>query len=378
MKLIEYQAKQVFLDYGLPVQKGFVARTVDEVRKGITGLRFPLVIKSQVPVGGRGKAGGIKLAANESEAISKAEAILNLEIKGIRVRKVLVAEAVDIGSEYYMGIVQDRRAKAPVLMVSSEGGVEIETVAREKPEAIQKLTIDPVRGLRAYQARALAFGLDTDPERAKALAKIMGTLWKIYRELDASLAEINPFAFSPDGSPWCVDAKIIVDDNALFRHPEIAGMRDTDYENQEELEAKESGLSFVKLSGRVGCCVNGAGLAMATMDVIKHFGGEPANFLDVGGSSNPDKVRKAFSIILSDPNVRSIYLNIFGGITRCDDIATGLVEVFRTMEIPVPVVVRLTGTNEEAARKIVADSGVPIVMAGTMSEGAQKAVELAG
>jgi len=378
MKLIEYQAKEVFARYGLPIQKGFVARTPDEVKKGLGSLAFPVVIKAQVPVGGRGKAGGIKLAKDPDEAIEKASAILSMEIKGIRVKKVLVSEAVDIEREIYLGIVQDRRARAPVLMVSAEGGVDIEEVARTKPEAIHKLVIDPVWGLQAYQARDLAYRLDPDPQRAKHLSQTLSVLWRIYRDTDATLAEINPFVFTPRGEPSCVDAKILVDDNALFRHPDLEAMRDTDYENPQELEAKAYDLSFVKLDGNIGCCVNGAGLAMATMDLIKHFGGEPANFLDVGGSSSPEKVKKAFSIILSDQNVRSIYLNIFGGITRCDDIAQGLIEAFKEMDVKVPVVARLTGTNEEKARQMLSESSLPLIPAATMSEGARKAVELAG
>ncbi|MGC8893834.1 MAG: ADP-forming succinate--CoA ligase subunit beta [candidate division WOR-3 bacterium] len=378
MKLIEYQAKEIFGKYGLPIQKGFVARTPEEVRAGLIALKFPVVIKSQVPVGGRGKAGGIKLANNADEALEKATAILGMEIKGIRVKKILITEAVDIAKELYLGIVQDRRAKAPVVMVSADGGVDIEEVARTKPEAIHKLTVDPVWGLQVYQARDLAYRLDPDPQRAKYLAQTLSVLWRIYRDTDATLAEINPFVFTKQGEPSCVDAKILVDDSALFRHPDLEAMRDPDYENPQELEAKAADLSFVKLDGRIGCCVNGAGLAMATMDVIKHFGGEPANFLDVGGSSSPEKVKKAFSIILRDPNVRSIYLNIFGGITRCDDIAQGLVDAFGEMDIKVPVVVRLTGTNEERARQMLSESKLPLIPAATMSEGAKKAVELAG
>jgi len=378
MKLIEYQAKEVFARYGLPIQKGFVARTTDEVKAGIASLEFPIVIKAQVPVGGRGKAGGIKLANDAAEALEKSSAILGMDIKGIRVKKILVAEAVDIGKEIYLGIVQDRRAKAPVVMVSAEGGVDIEEVARTKPEAIHKMTVDPVWGLQAYQARELGYRLDPDPQRARHLSQTLSVLWRIYRDTDATLAEINPFVFTKVGEPSCVDAKILVDDSALFRHPDLEAMRDMDYENPQEHEAKAADLSFVKLDGRIGCCVNGAGLAMATMDLIKHFGGEPANFLDVGGSSSPEKVRKAFSIILADPNVRSIYLNIFGGITRCDDIAQGLIEVFKEMDIKVPVVARLTGTNEEKARQMLTESKLPLIPAATMSEGAKKAVELAG
>ena len=377
MKLLEYSSKEVLKRFGLPIQAGEVAKTVEEVEKIVEKLKFPVVIKAQVPVGGRGKAGGVKLAHNKEEAIEKAKAILGMQIKGITVKKVLVTEAVDIDKEIYAGVVVDRRSKRPVVMVSSEGGVDIEEVARTKPEAIHKYAVDPILGFPQYKARELAFKVVDDPKLAVKFSSNLVKLYNAFVGLDAQLAEINPFVIDKNGELWAVDAKVIVDDNALFRHPDIEQMRDLDYENLEELEAKKYGLSFVKLDGYVGCMVNGAGLAMATMDIIKKYGGDPANFLDVGGSSNPEKVIKAMQIILEDPNVKSIYVNIFGGITRCDDIAKGLIEAFSSMDVKVPVVIRLTGTNEELGKKMLEESGLPLVTASTMAEGAQKAIELA-
>ncbi len=377
MKLLEYSSKEVLKRYGLPIQPGEVARTQEDVERILGTLKFPVVIKAQVPVGGRGKAGGVKLANTKEEALEKAKAILGMEIKGIKVKKVLITEAVDIDKEIYAGVVVDRRSKRPVVMVSSEGGVDIEEVARTKPEAIHKYAVDPILGFPPYRARELAFKVVDDPKLAVKFASYLVKLYNAFVGLDAQLAEINPFVIDKNGELWAVDAKVIVDDNALFRHPDIERMRDMDYENLEELEAKQYGLSFVKLEGNVGCMVNGAGLAMATMDIIKKYGGEPANFLDVGGSSNPEKVTKAMEIILRDPNVKSIYVNIFGGITRCDDIARGLIEAFSSMDVKVPVVIRLTGTNEELGKKMLEESGLPLVTASTMAEGAQKAIELA-
>ncbi len=377
MKLLEYASKEVFRRFGLPVQEGKLAYTPEEARRAAEGLKPPYVVKAQVPVGGRGKAGGVKLAQTPEEVEEKARQILSLTIKGVPVKKVLVTEAADIAHEYYLGVVVDRRNNQPVIMVSAEGGVDIEEVARTKPEAIHKLAVDPVWGLSDFQARQLAFRLFSDKKKALKAAGIILKLYRAFREVDAQLAEINPLVETPEGELLAVDAKIVVDDNALFRHPDLEEMRDMDYEEPKELEAKAADLSYVKLEGNIGCCVNGAGLAMATMDVIKHFGGEPANFLDIGGSSRPEKVIKAMEIITSDPNVKVIYFNIFGGITRCDDVARGLVEAFRTMEIRVPLVIRLTGTNEEEGRRILEESGIPLHTARTMSEGAQKAVALA-
>ncbi len=377
MKLLEYASKEVFRRFGLPVQEGKLAYTPEEARRVAETLKPPYVVKAQVPVGGRGKAGGVKLAHTPKEVEEKARHILNLTIKGVPVKKVLVTEAADIAHEYYLGVVVDRRNNQPVIMVSAEGGVDIEEVARTKPEAIHKLAVDPVWGLSDFQARQLAFRLFQDKKKALKAAGIIQKLYRAFQEVDAQLAEINPLVETPEGELLAVDAKIVVDDNALYRHPDLEQMRDMDYEEPKELEAKAADLSYVKLDGTIGCCVNGAGLAMATMDVIKHFGGEPANFLDIGGSSRPEKVIKAMEIITSDPNVKVIYFNIFGGITRCDDVARGLVEAFRTMEVKVPLVIRLTGTNEEEGRRILEESGIPLHTARTMSEGAQKAVALA-
>ncbi len=377
MKLLEYASKKVLSEYGIPVQEWTLVRSVDEVRQMAESLEFPVVVKAQVPVGGRGKAGGVKLAANADELIKHATDILNMEIKGIKVKKVIIEKAANIEKEFYIGVVMDRKSQKPVVMVSSQGGVDIEEVARTNPEAIHILTVDPDRGLQPYQSRWLAFKIFEDKNQARAAASVIMKLYNAFQSVDAQLAEINPLVTTKEGEILALDAKILVDDNALYRHPELEELRDMDYEDPTELEAREAGLSYVKLDGYIGCCVNGAGLAMATMDIIKHYGGEPANFLDVGGSSKPEKVLKAMELILRDPNVRSIYINIFGGITRCDDVAKGLIEAFSQMEIPVPVVVRLTGTNEDIAREMLENSGLPLITATTMSEGAQKAIKLA-
>jgi succinyl-CoA synthetase beta subunit len=374
MKLLEWSSKEVFASYGIPVQRGFLARNLDEVEKALEKLDFPVVIKAQVPVGGRGKAGGVKLANNREEALEKAKAIFSLEIKGIPVKKVLVAKAEDIKREYYVGIALDRRFSKPVFITSKEGGVDIEEIAQRNPSAIIRKYID--EPLKGFEARELAFEVFDDPDLALQAADIYIKLSKVYFDYDCQLAEINPLALTADGTLKALDAKIIVDDNALFRQSEILKYRDEDYENPEEEEAKNAGLSFVKLDGNIGCMVNGAGLAMATMDVIKYWGGEPANFLDVGGSSNPEKVKKAMEIILRDKKVKVVFINIFGGITRCDDIAKGLIEAFNSMKIDVPVVVRLTGTNEDIGREMLEKSGLPIKTASGMSEGARLAVSL--
>ncbi|RKZ01763.1 MAG: ADP-forming succinate--CoA ligase subunit beta [Candidatus Hydrothermota bacterium] len=378
MKLLEYASKEVMRKFGLPVTDWELVRSVEELERVIDKFQFPVALKAQVPVGGRGKAGGIKIAKDRSEALEKADKIFNLKIKGIPVKKLMVSQAVKIEKEYYIGVVVDRKHQTPTVMVSAEGGVDIEEVARTKPEAIHMLQVDINSGLMPYQARFLAHKIFDDPKLALRGADVILKLYNTFVAVDAQLAEINPLALTKDRELEALDAKIVVDDNALYRHPDLESLRDLDYEDATELEAKEAGLSYVKLDGYIGCCVNGAGLAMATMDLIKHYGGEPANFLDVGGSSNPEKVRKAMELILRDKNVKSIYINIFGGITRCDDVANGLIQAFSQMEIPVPVVVRLTGTNEEIARKMLNESGLPLVTAETMAEGAKKAIELAG
>ncbi|MFP3948127.1 MAG: ADP-forming succinate--CoA ligase subunit beta [Gemmatimonadota bacterium] len=376
MDIHEYQAKEVFRSAGIPVPPGEVATTPDEAVEIAAKYGGTVVVKAQVHTGGRGKAGGVKLASDPDEIRAHADSILGMTINGLEVRKVLVTPAEDIETEAYVGVLMDRSARAPVFMVSSEGGVDIEEVARTKPEAIRKLTVDPRYGLLPHQAYWLAAALYDDADLVKQASKVVSKLHDAFRGADGQMAEINPLITTPDGEVKAIDAKMSVDDNALFRHPDIAEYRDTDTEPWSETRAREAGLSFVKLDGNVGCCVNGAGLAMATMDLVKHYGGEPANFLDIGGSSSPDKVLAALEIITSDPDVKVILFNIFGGITRCDDVANGIVEATRSSDIEAPIVIRLTGTNEEEAVKILDEAGFS---AGTsMEEVVQRAVELAG
>ena len=375
MKIHEYQARGILRQYGLPVPAFDVVTTPGDARKAAAKMGGPVVVKAQVHVGGRGKAGGVKLAANQDEAVRHADAILGMDIKGFTVEKVLVAGAVDIESEYYVGIVVDRATKKPVYMVSAAGGIDIEEVARETPEKIHKFAVDPEGGLTAEQAKALASKIESRPGVSAQVADCIAKLYEAFVSVDASLAEINPLVVTPSGEVMAIDAKINIDDNALFRHEDIAAMRDPGGETPELKRARETGLSYVKLEGNVGCLVNGAGLAMTTMDLIKHYGGEPANFLDIGGSSSPTKVVTALEIITGDPNVRSILINIFGGITRCDDVANGLVQALAQTDIDIPIVVRLTGTNEEAAREILAEH--EFTTAETMDEAVEKAVGLA-
>ena len=378
MKIHEYQAREIFKRYGIPVSNGDVAETPEQAYDIAKKIGKKVVVKAQVLVGGRGKAGGVKLAHNPEDAKEKASEILGMEIKGLKVERVFVAEAVNIAHEAYLGVVIDRRTKRPVVMVSPAGGVEIEEVAKETPEKIFKKVVDPAYGLLPHQARELTFNLYDDKKKVFKAADILMRLYTLFMETDASLAEINPFVVTDAGELIALDSKINFDDNAIFRHPEYEGMKDLTPDEKVEEDAKKKGLSFIKLEGNIGCVVNGAGLAMATMDVIKHFGGEPANFLDVGGSSNPEKVKAAMDIILRDKNVKSIWFNIFGGITRCDDIATGLVEALKGSDIDIPIVVRLTGTNEEKGREILRDSGIKLHLVETMSEGAKMAIQLAG
>jgi succinyl-CoA synthetase beta subunit len=376
VKLHEYQAKEIFVRAGIPVPKGIVATSAEAAEAAAREIGGTVVVKAQVHVGGRGKAGGVKLAANPAEAREKAKAILALEIKGLPVRKLLITEAAEIASECYAGIILDRATQRAVFMVSAAGGVDIEEVARETPEKIVKLGIDPLLGMRGYDARYLANKLYSDAGAAKQAATILEKLYKVFMETDASLVEINPLITNSAGQVWAVDAKLVVDDNALYRHADIEAMRDLDSEDPSEVEARNAGLSFVKLEGEIGCVVNGAGLAMTTMDTIKHFGGRPANFLDIGGSSNPEKVVTALKILTRDENVRAILFNIFGGITRCDDVARGLVKALDQMKLSIPIVIRLTGTNEEEARKIL--SGIGLEALTTMDDAVKKVVALAG
>ena len=357
MNLHEYQGKELFARYGLPVLPGSVAETPDEARQIATSIGSLVVIKAQVQAGGRGKAGGVKLAATPDEAFEKARDILGLTIKGLPVRKVLVAQAADIAKEYYLSIVMDREKKLPLIMLSAEGGVEIEEVARVAPEKILKQYIG-LDGLRPYQARELMMKVFTDFKQAAQAADILLKLYNVFMDGDCSLAEINPLAVTPEGRVIALDAKVVLDDNADYRHRDWEHFRDPAEETPGQRLARERGLSYVKLDGDIGCIVNGAGLAMATMDLIKHYGGEPANFLDIGGSSNPEKVTAALKIITTDSHVRAILFNIFGGITRCDDVANGIVTSLKESPLTVPLVIRLTGTNEEKARQILSDFGL--------------------
>jgi succinyl-CoA synthetase beta subunit len=372
MKLHEYQSKQIFARYGIPIPNGRVASTAEEAKQIAQELGGKVVIKAQVLVGGRGKAGGIRLAKTPPEAEEVATQILSMEIKGLPVRKVLVDEAANIATEIYLGITNDRAARKPVLMASSAGGVEIEEVARVSPEKIIKVLIDPLLGLRDYQARDVAIGIDLPRDHWKAFIQITNALWKTYMDCDATLAEINPLIITSDNRLLALDGKMLIDDNALFRHPEFSEMRDLDVESPLEIEARKYGLSYIKLDGEIGCMVNGAGLAMTTMDIIKLYGGNPANFLDIGGGASSEKVAAALRIILSDPNVKTVLLNVFGGITRCDEVAHGIVLALEETKPKVPMVVRLVGTNAEEGREILSNANM--ITAKTLIEAAQKAV----
>ncbi|MGB9721098.1 MAG: ADP-forming succinate--CoA ligase subunit beta [bacterium] len=374
MKIHEYQAKEFFKKYGIPVPREKVCFNLDEVILTAKEIGLPCVIKAQVMVGGRGKAGGIKVANNEQEVKTFGTQILGMEIKGIPVKKVLVSEAVGITSEAYLGIIVDRNEKKTVLMACKEGGVEIEEVARQKPEAIYKVYADPLLGLLEHKAREIGLFLYGNTKIAFECASIADKLYRLFVENDASLSEINPLVVDKAGNLIALDAKINFDDNGLYRHPDIEAMRDRESEDENELLAKEHDLSYVRLNGNIGCVVNGAGLAMATMDLVKHFGGEPANFLDIGGSSSPEKVKNALEILLRDKNVKVIFFNIFGGITRCDDVALGILEAKKSLNIKQPIVARLTGTNEDKAMEILKEAG--LIFAQTMVQGAKKAIEL--
>lgn len=375
MKLHEYQSKRIFAKYGVPIPKGDVASTAVEVRNIAKELGGPVVIKSQVLVGGRGKAGGIKVAKSPDEAEALAKHIIGMDIKGLTVEKVLVDEAADIKKEIYLGIVIDRAQQKPVVITSAEGGVEIEEVAKTNPNAIIRLPIDPQLGLMDYQARNLAFDLGLRGAHINNFVQIAKGLYQAFIGTDASLAEINPLVITGDGRLLAVDGKIVLDDNALFRHPDLVELRDVQEETPSEREARLAGLSYVKLDGEIGCMVNGAGLAMATMDITKHYGGEPANFLDIGGGAKADKVAAALRIILSDPKVKAVLFNIFGGITRCDEVAKGILEALQQVNTNVPMVARLVGTNEEEGRRILAEANFP--SASSLGEAAEKAVALA-
>jgi succinyl-CoA synthetase beta subunit len=376
MKLHEYQARDILATYGIPVTGGGVASTPAEARAVAERIGGRVVVKAQVFVGGRGKAGGVKLADTPDQAEQVAGQILGMNIKGLTVEKVLVAEAITYEREIYLGVVMDRASKQIVVMASAEGGVEIEEVARTNPDAIVKIAAHPTLGLLDYQARQLAFGIGiTDSKQARQFAQIATALYHAYVKTDASLAEINPLVVLPSGALQALDSKLVLDDSALFRHADLEAMRDSSDEPEAERKAREAGITFIKLDGNIGCMVNGAGLAMATMDVVKLYGGEPANFLDIGGGAGKEKVQAALQIILADPNVKAVLFNIFGGITRVDEVARGIVAALAEVKTDVPMVARLVGTNEEEGRKILAAS--VLIPAATLAEGAQKAVEAA-
>lgn len=358
MKLHEYQSKKIFSRYDVPIPRGSVANSASEAKHLAEELGGRVVIKSQVLVGGRGKAGGIKLSKDPDQARQFATDILGMEIKGLPVRKILVEEAVGIEQEIYLAIVNDRVSKSPMVIASSAGGIEIEEVAQLSPEKIIKILINPLLGLQDFQARDIALGIDLQRQYWKPFIKILRGLYLAFSESDATLAEINPLVITKDERIIALDAKMIIDDNALFRHPELVEMRDSDIEAPAEIEARKYGLSFIKLEGEIGCMVNGAGLAMATMDIIQQNGGSPANFLDIGGGAGSEKVSAALRIILSDTNVKVILINIFGGITRCDEVARGILTAFKHVQVKIPIVVRLVGTNAEEGRKLLADEDV--------------------
>jgi succinyl-CoA synthetase beta subunit len=374
MKIHEYQARDLFRKYGIPVPDAVLCHSAEEVEAKIPDDHQLRVVKAQVHAGGRGKAGGVKLARSKPEAVENARKILGMDIKGYTVEKVLIGNAVDIDKEYYVGLINDRNTKSVVLMVSAEGGVEIEEVAKVTPEKIIKVPIDPLTGLMDWQAREVALKLFPDIRHARVAASIFQKLYRLYLDTDSSLAEINPLVLTVQDEIMAIDGKMNFDDNALYRQPSILKMREVTDDEQKEIDATEKGLSYIKLDGSIGCMVNGAGLAMATMDMIKLYGGEPANFLDIGGSSNPQKVIDAMNILLSDRNVKAVMINIFGGITRCDDVARGLISALDQIKTSIPIVVRLSGTNAREGLDLLKSTGLATV--GTMGEAARKAIEL--
>jgi succinyl-CoA synthetase beta subunit len=386
MKIHEYQAKAILAKFGVPVPRGEVVFRKEDARAVAQRLGTPVVVvKAQIHAGGRGKAGGVKLAKSADEAASLASSILGMTLvtpqtgpEGRVVRRLLIEEGLDIKREIYLSILVDRAVGAPVFMASAAGGMEIEEVAKEHPEAILRQTIRPETGFQPYHARKLAFGLGFSPELASVALPFMQSLYRAFLETDASLLEINPCVITGDGRLVALDAKVTFDDNALYRHPEFKDLRDLDEETPLEVEASKFKLNYIKLDGTVGCMVNGAGLAMATMDIIKLCGGSPANFLDVGGGASEEQVKNAFRILLSDPNVKAVFVNIFAGILRCDVLASGVVNAAKELKFRVPVVVRMQGTNVEQGQQILRDSGLNFTIASGMKDGAEKVVALAG
>ncbi|MDQ3652256.1 MAG: ADP-forming succinate--CoA ligase subunit beta [Acidobacteriota bacterium] len=386
MKIHEYQGKELLKKYGVPVPRGIVARTADEAFNAAQELGTEVVVvKAQIHAGGRGKGGGVKLAKSPAEAREVAEKILGMQLvthqtgpEGRKVRVLLVEEGLPIDKEFYLGIVLDRVTGRPVFMASSAGGMDIEEVAAHTPEKILKETIDPAVGFRPFQARKLALGLGIPAQLVNQAAKFMQSLYTAYEQMDASLLEINPFLLTKDERLIALDAKVNFDDNAMFRHPDYAELRDLNEEEPLEIEASKFDLNYIKLDGNIACMVNGAGLAMATMDIIKLAGGEPANFLDVGGGASQQRVEAAFKILLGDENVRAVLINIFGGIVRCDMVARGVVGAAQNLGIKVPVVVRLEGTNVEEGQRVIRESGMNFTVAKGMKDAAEKVVSLAG
>ena len=376
MKIHEYQAKEIFVRYGIPINPGYLCHSVDDAINSYEKLDYDLVVvKAQVHTGGRGKAGGVKLAKDTVEMRNHTANILGMNIKGFTVDRILLAKAEDIESEYYVSFVIDRNSKSTLLMLSKEGGVDIEEVAHKTPEKIHKIIIDPTLGMPDFLAREAAFLLFDDIKQVRQAADIFQKLYKLFIETDASLAEINPLILTPDKKVIAIDAKMTFDDNALFRQQKINELFEPTEEEKKEQKAKSKGFSYVQLDGDIGCMVNGAGLAMTTMDMIKLYGGNPANFLDIGGSSNPTKVIEAMRLLLSDKDVKVVLINIFGGITRCDDVANGLLEAFKQIDTEIPIVIRLTGTNEVEGRALL--KGSKFHLAETMGEATRMAVDLA-
>jgi len=372
MNLHEHQAAELFAAHGIRTNGGAVAVTPEEAEAVARSTGHAVVIKAQVHTGGRGKAGGVKLARTAEDARDAASAILGLDIRGHVVRKVLVAPAADIAQEFYLGVTLDRTRRQNVMMASAEGGVDIEEVARERPDRIVRSLVDPFLGLHPWQARQIGFALGLPADKVSGFVTIARQLYDTYLQEDATLTEINPLVLTGAGEWLALDAKMTIDDNALFRHPAFESLRDLDAEDPTELDARHSGISFVKLDGDIGCIVNGAGLAMATMDAVKLNGGDPANFLDVGGGASADQVAKAFSLVTADPNVRAILINIFGGITRGDVVAQGITEALRRVAVPVPIVVRLSGTNAAEGQRILSEAG--LTASESMDEAAAEAV----
>jgi succinyl-CoA synthetase beta subunit len=384
MKIHEYQAKAILAKFNVPVPRGEVATTVDEAEAAARSLGGSVVVKAQIHAGGRGKGGGVKVAEDAHEARELAGKILGMTLithqtgpEGRLVQRLLIEETLPIDRELYLGIVLDRVLGKPVFMASSQGGMDIEEVASKTPELILKEAIDPGLGLTPFQARKLAFGMGVPAGSVNAATAAMIALAKAYEGIDATLAEINPFILTADGKVYALDAKVTLDDNALYRHKDLAGLRDLNEEDPLEVEASKYGLNYIKLDGNIACMVNGAGLAMATMDIIKYAGGSPANFLDVGGGASAEQVKNAFRILLSDKHVKAVLINIFGGILRCDTLAAGVVSAARDLNIQVPIVIRMEGTNVELGRKILAESGFNFTVAEDMRDAAEKVVKLA-